>query len=458
MSSLLLALLLAAAPPPQRAQQLARSKAWEELYLAYSAADPKGYSGADRKAIAGPLLQGCEALLASDAVMAYSLGERAALFEESAGSLRCLARAALRSDQRGAAEESLRKGLERFPKEGAFGLELGRLLLEEKDAPGAIAALDRVPPRSPQAREAKKLLQKARSLSAEERQARAQAERLERRLSGGEEPSAPGRGRPAVARSEGQTQPAGLTYESGVGADGMRTRANRRFVMKYFNNNRDFGQRAEYEGRVVEALEEAYTFTHRLLGEAREAPVDVILYTREEYKTHVGATYARTTAGLYSDNAIRINDAVELTKQTRAVLVHEYVHAAVDELCGGGHKVPTWLNEGLAEYVEWRYLGGDGPPLAMAARLRAAAQGGQLPRLGALAQGMLIQTSDPAVAYAASALAVRELIRRGGAARLLTLLREVARGTPFDKALLAHFGIDVPKLDEEVHAAALSRR
>ncbi|HYH96269.1 MAG TPA: hypothetical protein VD972_09870, partial [Hyalangium sp.] len=63
MSPLLLALLLTAAPSPQQAQQLAKTQAWEDLYLAYSAADPKGYSDADRKAIAGPLLKGCEALV-----------------------------------------------------------------------------------------------------------------------------------------------------------------------------------------------------------------------------------------------------------------------------------------------------------------------------------------------------------------------------------------------------------
>jgi hypothetical protein len=457
MSPLLLALLLAAAPPAQRAQQLAKTKAWEDLYLTYSAADPKGYPDEERKAIAGPLRKGCEALLASDAVMAYSLGERAVAFEESAGGLLCLARAAHRSDQRSSAEETLRKGLERFPKEGAFSLELGRLLLEEKDAQGAIAVLDKVPPRSPQGSEAKRLLQKARNMSAEASQARAEARQLERRLSG-EGPTA-GNTRPAVATGPGETQPTGLSFESGVGADGMRTRSNRLFVLKYFNNNRDFGQRAEYEGRIVEAMGEAYTHTRSILGEARESSVDVILYTREEYKTHVGASYARTTAGVYSDGSMRINDATELTQETRGVLVHEYVHAAVDDFCGGAdHGLPTWLNEGLATYVEWRYFDSESPPLPLIDRLFTAAKSNRLPRLGALADGMLIRTADPALSYATSALAVRELYRRGGPARLLALIKEVGRGTPFEQALVTNYGIDLPKLDKEVLDAALSRR
>jgi hypothetical protein len=457
MSPLLLALLLTAAPPPQRAQQLAKDKAWEELYLAYSAADPKGYADPQRKAIAGPLLKGCEALVANDAVMAYSLAERSVAFEETAGGLRCLARSALGSDQRGAAEEALRKGLERFPKDGAFGLELGKLLLEDKDGPGAVAALSKVPPKGPQAAEAKKLLQKARSLSAEDGQARAQAESIERRMSGEDKPSG-GKAQPAIARDEGSTQPTSLTYESGVGEDGMRTRANRRFVMKYFNNNRDFGQRAEYEGRVISTLEEAYEFTGRILGEAREGPVDVILYTRQEFRTHMGASLANAAAGLYSDQAIRINDAAELTQSTKATLVHEYVHAAVDEWCGGGHRLPTWLNEGLAEYVEWRYLGGDGdPPVLVHNALRGAAKGGKLPKLSALSQGALIQTSNPGMAYATSAVAVRELMRRGGSHKLLTLIRDVGQGTAFEEALRNHYGMDVAKLDDEVLSSLSGR-
>lgn len=450
MSPLLLTLLLTAAPPPERAQQLAKSKAWEDLYLAYSAADPNGYSEADRKAIAGPLLKGCEALAGSDAVMAYSLGERSVAFEETAGGLRCLARTALSTDQRSAAEDALRKGLERFPQDGAFGLELGRMQLEDSDGPAAIAALEKVPPRSPQAGEAKRLLQQARNLSAEQSKARAEAEKLERRVNSGKT-------KPATAQGEGDTRPASLSYESGVSADGMRVRANKRFVIKYFNNDRDFGQRAEYEGKVVAALEEAYEHTRRILGEARESSVDVILYTREEFKTHQGASMAKAAAGLYSDGAMRINNSAELTEQTRSTLVHEYVHAAMDEICAGGGQLPTWLSEGIAEYVAWRYLGHDGPPPTVGNALRTAARGNRLPSLTNLSQGMLIQTQNPGMAYATSAAAIWQLMRWGGAPRLLALVREVSQGTPFDKALEAHYDMDVARLDSEVKAA-LSQR
>lgn len=455
MRALLLAALLSAhPPPPEQAKKLAAQKAWEELYLAYSSADPKGYPQPQRRTIAASLLKGCEALAASDAVMAYSLGERAVAFDETAPGLRCLARSALASDQRGSAEATLRQGLERFPKDGHFGLELGRILVEDKDPKGALAVLGRVPPRSPEAARARALMQKARAQSSEETEAHAQARAIERRFTGEAD-----KGGRSVQPASGGTS-TGLSYESGVGEDGMRTRANSRFVVKYFNNARDFGQRAEYEGRVVSALDEAYAHTRQVLGEAREAPVDVILYTREEFRTHQGAALARLAAGLYSDGAIRINDAAELTQQTKATLVHEYVHALVDDLVqrsSGGQPVPIWLNEGLAEYVEWRYLGSDRPPQALAVRMRGAAQSGALPHLSDMAGQALIQRSDPGLAYGTSAVAVRELLREGGPVRLLGLIRDVGQGSPFEEALQQRYGRTVAQLDEAV-SAALSRR
>lgn len=453
MRALLLAALLSANPPPTpaQAQKLAAQRAWEDLYLAWASVDPKGYPAPERRTIASSLLKGCEALAGSDAVMAYSLGERALLFEETSPSLRCVARTALATEQRGAAEAALRQGLERFPKEGHFGLELGRLLLEDKDPRGALAALEKVPPRSPEAAKARALVQKARNESAQENDARAQARAIERRFNG-ETDEKGSSAQPASA--------SGLAYESGVGEDGMRTRANSRFVVKYFNNARDFGQRAEYEGRIVSALDEAHAHTREVLGEARESPVDVVLYTREEFRTHQGTALARSVAGLYSNGAIRINDAAELTQQTKATLVHEYVHAVVDDLVHadqGGQHVPIWLNEGLAELVEWRYLGSDKPPYALGNRLRGAAQSGQLPRLSEMAGQALIQQRDPALAYGTSAVAVRELMSEGGPGRLLELIREVGQGTAFEEALQRRYGRTVPELEEAVKAA-LSRR
>ena len=464
MRALLLAALLSSTPPtPASAQKLASQHSWDDLYLAWAAVDPKGYDAPARHAIAASLLKGCEALAGPDAVMAFSLGERAVLFEETDPGLRCVVRSSLATDQRGSAEDTLRHGLELFPKEGRFGLELGRLLLEDKDAAGALEVLQRLPAHSPEATQARGLVQKAQAQVSADKQARAQARaeerEVERRFYGEEDskPSAPpGSAPPGSAPSS----TSGEAYESGVSEDGMRTRANSHFVVKYFNNARDFGQRAEYETRIVAALDEAQNHTRQVLGEARDSPVDVVLYTREEFRTHQGAALARAVAGLYSGGAIRINDAAELTPQTKATLVHEYVHSVVDDLvhaAQGGQPIPVWLNEGLAEYVEWRYMGDDKPPYALANRLRGAAQANQLPSLSRMAGQALIQQSDPALAYGLSAMAVRELLSEGGPDKLLGLIREVGQGAVFEEALQRRYGQGIAELESSVKAA-LSHR
>ena len=450
MRALLLSALLSASPPsPAEAQKLAAQHNWDELYITWAAVKPPTRSPAERHTIAALLLSGCEELAGSDAVMAYALAERSVRFNETVPGLRCLVRTALATDQRGSAEEFLRQGMKHFPTQGYFALELGRLLLDDQDPVGALGALRRVSPRAPEAPQAQELAHKAQSLGREQQAARAGLRSVEQRFTG--EADTPTPPTPSSA--------SGLTYESNVGEDGMRTRANGRFTVRYFNNERDFGQRADYEGRIVAALDEAWGHTRQVLGHVRENPVDVVLYTREEFRTHLGPALARAAAGLYSDGAIRINDAAELTPQTRATLVHEYVHAVVDELVGpgGDEAVPIWLHEGLAEYVEWRYLGSDGPPYVLANRLRGAAQAGQLPSLNRLSKQALIHQADPGLVYALSAMAVRELLNEGGPGRLLDLIRQVGQGTPFEDALRQSYGKSVSQLDEELEET-LSRR
>ncbi|WP_342375862.1 peptidase MA family metallohydrolase [Myxococcus stipitatus] len=470
MYSLLAALLLAAAPstPAQKAKDLSGQKAWEELYLAFGSGDEKAVPEEQRATVSGALAKGCQAMLKDDAVMAYSMGERAIVYEESAPALRCLATAARKTEQRAAAEAALLKGVTRFPKDGSFPLELGKLLLEEQDSVGAQAALEKVPPRSREAAEAKRLLKQARQQTLQEDAARSEATRISRRLGGGA-PQAVSRGGDETSVVSLGTRPGmsvrapDVGFESRVDASGMRVRANNRFVISYFDNQRDFSQRADYEGKVVDILNDAYHFTRQVLGETRESPVAVVLYTAKEFGATFGQRAARFIAGKYTENAIRINDAAELTRETRATLVHEYIHAAVSDFCGGNDqdmdKLPIWFNEGLAMFVEWKYLDVPGPNLRLANEMRAVlAASGKLPKLRDMTWVAPMNTASPHMGYAASGLAVKEMMRREGAHRLMTLLRAVCQqGSGFDEALKTHYGMTLEDLDTEVERSIEKR-
>jgi hypothetical protein len=446
---LLLLLALGAAPTAADAGKLAAAKQWEELYLAFAAATPDSASKADRPKIAAALLKGCTALQGDDAVMANSLGEKSVAFNSTAEALFCTGITAKRTDQRGAAEDTFRKGLSAFPKDGRFGLELGQLYLEDGQPAEAAKALRLVPPKSKQTAEAKKLLATTLGETKSEEQALAPSGVATKGVRfDDDEP----------AQQSGFRSPTGATprstsssYESVTDENGNRVRQNQYFRIRYFNQKRDFGARADYEGSVQNSLEEARVSVRRLLGEARERPCDVILYSRDEFRLHHGAAASQAIAGFYSEDAIRMNDSAEMNSQNQAVLVHEYVHAVMDEIVNFRHgALPVWMHEGTAELVEWRYQGGDGPPLNYKNRLAGLAKNKRLPSLAQLRDGPLVGMSDPGTMYALSAMAVRELVAKNGMSGLVRMMRDCGRGVPFEKALQEHFSLTLAELDERV--------
>lgn len=450
--ALALSVTLAASPTAADAKRLAKAQSWEELYLAWAAVDPKGYGKKDAQAIGRALAQGCAALLGDDAVMAYGLGEKAAAFEPSADALYCLGLSARRTEQRASAEGAFRTGLERYAKDGRFPLELGRLLADEGDAAGALAALGRVPAKAKEAAEAKALAAQVKGAKAGDAVAASTSRPPD---DDGLElpPAVPERKGAPPPRPPSSTSPSGLGYESSVDAEGRRVRQNSYFRFLYFNAKRDFGQRADYEGSVQAALEEARTAAKRILGVSREQPVDVILYSRDEFRLHHGPQAAAAIAGFYSENAIRMNDSAEINQHNQVTLVHEYTHAVVDELLDfDGRALPTWMQEGIAEYVEWRYQGQDRPEIALAKPLGQLARQKQLPSVGTMSQGPLIGMRNPALAYALSGCAVKWMVQKAGMAEVIALIRDAGRGTPFPQAFEQHMGKDLTGLDEDLQS------
>ncbi|MGV3623220.1 MAG: tetratricopeptide repeat protein [Archangium sp.] len=437
----LLALSLAAAPSAAQATALAKAKSWEELYLGFAAVSADGVSKGDRPKIADALLKGCLALEGEDPVMAYSLGEKSIELTPTADALMCTAMSAKRTDQRGAAEDALRKGLTAFGKDGRFGLELGRLYIEDGQPGEAAAVLARVPPKSKESTEAKRLLAGV---------SRESSVPIEGATPRGtpvvEAPPMPGRRQPTeLPRSTSNS------YESITDESGHRIRQNQYFRFRYFNQARDFGQRADYEGRVQDALEESRVNVKRIFGVQREKPCDVILYSKAEFKLHHGERMAQAVAGFYSMDAIRMNDSAEISPRNRAVLVHEYVHAVMDELFNfNSDAAPVWIHEGTAEFIEWRYLGSDDPPRNELAVLRQMAHNQELPSLRRLDGGPLVGMRNPSVMYALSAMAVKALVARRGMSAYVEFLEDCGRGTPWSQGIENHFGTTVERLDEEL--------
>lgn len=461
-----LAVLLAAAPTAQSADTFAKAQQWEELYLAFAAVSPKGYSAKDGKRIAQALSKGCDALLPADAVMAYSLGEKSVAFVSEPAAVVCTAKAAIKTDQRSAADDALRAGLKKHPKDAAISIELAKLMIDEKDGQGAVQVLSQVPRSSKLFSEAQTLLISAQALADESSSARAGLVAREKKptenaaveppplpTDGEDDDAPPTRGPPRPPKTIESR-----SYESSVDEEGRRIRQNAYFRFRYFNAQRDFGQRADYEGRVQGALEEARLAARNVMGVARESAVDVILYSKAEFTMHHGPWAAAAIAGFYSGSAIRMNDSAEINPRNQATLVHEYVHAVVDELCSFNTAgLPKWVNEGLAEYVEWEFTGRTRPEGRYDAYIRQLAAQNKLPSLSGMRDDPLISGSDPGLLYSYAAMTMRSYVRRYGMPDLVSLLRDVGKGARFEKAFTQHTSTDLAHFEESVRDEIASK-
>src|SRR5262249_51778428 len=147
-----------------------------------------------------------------------------------------------------------------------------------------------------------------------------------------------------------------------------------------------------------------------------------------------------------------------INAHNQSVLVHEYVHAVLDEVAHfHAARVPVWLNEGLATWVEWRYEGSDGPPPAGAAGPRGGALESGPPPLNGMAKQALISMADPRLAYDLSGAAVHLLLKTGGAENLLGLFDEVGKGAAFDAVFSQRYGRTLAEFEEKLADELKSR-
>jgi tetratricopeptide (TPR) repeat protein len=444
MLALALAALLCAqgSPTAADAKSLLAAKKWDELYLRFASAKPDAYSAADRKAISQALLTAAKGLASDDKALAFSSAEAAARFEPRLLTYLYAAELARGMNNPGQASDMLDKAIALDGKNAKALVARADLAMAEADHALALKLFERVPRASPESAKARAGAKAAKQALEQNRAAAGEVRKLEKDLATGK---AFTRQTPPIAHEP----PAGES--KALGLQGMRKRESKYFHFIYSGEGKDFAVRADYEGKVLDALEEARRFVEKEWGQAREKPVDVVLYTKEEYELHFGGSSLGRALGFYSGK-IRVSNAAEITPELSAVIVHEYVHAVVDELVSG-KPVPPWIQEGTATVVEQQYRGSPegSSPAGINKRLRDLARSNRLPPLQTL-NTSFIEMEDPTIAYHFSAAAVRELISRGGIGKYLEFLQDVGRGKPFRSAFAAHYFPSLAELDEAVRS------
>lgn len=178
--------------------------------------------------------------------------------------------------------------------------------------------------------------------------------------------------------------------------------------------------------RVAAVLESVYWRIGKALNTYPSETLTVILYTNRQFQD---ITRAPAWAGGGYDGRIRlpIGGALRSPKTLERVVVHEFVHAVVHDAAPTG--VPTWVNEGIASYME-------STDRAWVAQVLNRAD--SLIRIEDMADGFdHFDGATALVAYAESLLAGQLLCERLGS-NLGPFLQMIGNGHTVDQALSTH--------------------
>jgi tetratricopeptide (TPR) repeat protein len=213
-------------------------------------------------------------------------------------------------------------------------------------------------------------------------------------------------------------------------------------VEKGFNARETFFFNVKYEGdekrelgdEVLSVLSKASSNVGGDLGFYPREPITVILYTRKQFND---VTNAPAWSGAIFDGSIRVPVGGEVDKTVlAAILYHEYTHAVVHSLAGRG--IPTWLDEGIAQYSE-RYV-------------RTPPRGEKVRPVGltTLSGSFMGMTAKEEVnqAYAASLSAVEYFVDRYGIYNLSQIVKMLGEGKNLSDAMNEVAGVTLDQFSE----------
>ncbi len=178
---------------------------------------------------------------------------------------------------------------------------------------------------------------------------------------------------------------------------------------------------------VLRTLEEQFRDIQGAMRFTPEEPIAVVLYTQETFRD---ITRAPSWAGALNDGRIRVpvQGLTSVSDQLSRVLKHELTHSFIRQKTQG--RCPTWLNEGLAQWMEGSRSDSAAQPLIAAYKGQAYIPLGQL-------EGSWdgLSSQGARYAYAWSLASVESIIANSGTWGIERLLEDFARESSVEAAL-----------------------
>ena len=237
------------------------------------------------------------------------------------------------------------------------------------------------------------------------------------------------------------------------GADGrFEKRSSAHFVLLQdvaIDEAGGFHGSRRFEQEVLDELERAYDALDRHLGLRPERRIQVEVHDPALYDARYAGLFRFPAAGFYG-GVIRVRGDTRLTRALSRVLHHELLHAALDAEAPS-LILPGWVNEGTAEWFEWREAGKRGLSGRERAALAELARAGHLHSLETLSMASFggLGADAAGVAYLESYALIDFLARRGGEASLARFVAELIRSRHLDRALRRVYRLDAEQLERE---------
>ncbi|HUI75623.1 MAG TPA: tetratricopeptide repeat protein [Candidatus Acidoferrum sp.] len=180
---------------------------------------------------------------------------------------------------------------------------------------------------------------------------------------------------------------------------------------------------------VLRTLEMHYGEIESELDYSPPDPIGVILYTQEAF---ADITRAPGWVGALNDGRIRVpvQGLTNVTPELSRVLKHELTHSFVGQKTRG--RAPTWLQEGLAQWMEGKRSGDNAAQLV---QIYDAKQNASLAQLEGSWMNLSGDTAE--YAYAWSLANVEYIVQDNGMGDIERILDRLARGDSTEAALRA---------------------
>lgn len=208
------------------------------------------------------------------------------------------------------------------------------------------------------------------------------------------------------------------------------------FALKY-----NGGATPDLARGILRALEADFNDLESELDYTPPEQIGVILYTEQSF---ADITRAPSWAGAINDGRIRIpvQGLTSVTPDLARVLKHELTHSFVGQKSHG--RAPTWLQEGIAQYMEGRRSAPSADALLNAASQHLG------PNLESLEGSWMGLSGDSAsLAYAWALAAVESIIDQGGVSDISRLLDRISSAPTTEDAMKDVLHTSYSDLDQQ---------